>query len=404
MITSVSLKNFKCFKGETVIPTRKINLYTGINGRGKSTAIQPLLLMRQSIEKYAATRIIHFNGSCVELGSFRDVRNISVSQRESIEIGFTDPKLQLAIKYILRRVEEDDMIAEISEIHICDNTTQNSESDVIYELNKASEDYTPMNMNRFRNIKVLRLSNLTPYDATENIPSHFFFNKIHYISAHRMGPQDVYVKTSYSTFPNVGTRGEFTANILEKMKNEVVPKAMRLRTQVSETVLDQTNAWMNNIFTGGKIDITSLEANSMLMTFDTYKPNNTGFGYSYVLPIIVSGLIAKEGDILIVENPEAHLHPSAQSGIAYFLSVTAQRGVQVFIESHSENVLNGLRIAVKDKIIPPEDANIIYFDRDNDKVVKHEIHVDIDGKLDKWPRCFFDQNDIDLERICDLKS
>jgi len=101
-----------------------------------------------------------------------------------------------------------------------------------------------------------------------------------------------------------------------------------------------------------------------------FKPVNVGFGYSYLLPIVVSGLIAEPGDILIVENPEAHLVPSAQSRIANFLARVSRTGVQVFIESHSEHILNGLRIAVKEKLFGHEETNIIFFEGDKEYSIR----------------------------------
>lgn len=85
MLSEIKLKNFKCFKDYTGIPVNKINLFTGVNGGGKSTALQALLLMRQSPEIRKTTHQIFFNGSCVELGSFKDVKNSSVSQNEPLE-------------------------------------------------------------------------------------------------------------------------------------------------------------------------------------------------------------------------------------------------------------------------------------------------------------------------------
>ena len=95
-----------------------------------------------------------------------------------------------------------------------------------------------------------------------------------------------------------------------------------------------------------------------------FKPTNVGFGYSYALPILIAGLTAEKGTILIVENPEAHLHPSAQSMITKFLGLVANRGVQVFIETHSEHILNALRVMVVQESMKASDINVKYFDRE----------------------------------------
>ncbi len=113
---------------------------------------------------------------------------------------------------------------------------------------------------------------------------------------------------------------------------------------------------------------------------------------------MVSGLIADPGDMLIVENPEAHLVPSAQSRIANFLARVSRTGVQVFIESHSEHILNGLRIAVKEKVSGHKETNIIFFEGDKAYSVR-KIPVTEEGKIINWPDGFFDQVEKDFERL-----
>ena len=117
-----------------------------------------------------------------------------------------------------------------------------------------------------------------------------------------------------------------------------------------------------------------------------------------VLPIIVSALIAQPGEILIVENPEAHLHPKAQSKLAQFLAKVSSCGVQVFIESHSDHILNALRIAILDKIVTPTELSILYFPQ-NLKQPIVQIPVQPDGGIEEWPEDFFDQIDKDFSRL-----
>jgi predicted ATPase len=106
--------------------------------------------------------------------------------------------------------------------------------------------------------------------------------------------------------------------------------------------------------------------------------------------ILVAGLVARPGEILIVENPEAHLHPLAQSRMGEFLARVSQAGVQVFVESHSEHILNAFRLAVKDKWIENEALSVLYFRRHEvDPILR--IMVDSDGRIEDWPKDFFDQ-------------
>src|SRR5438046_1441121 len=80
-----------------------------------------------------------------------------------------------------------------------------------------------------------------------------------------------------------------------------------------------------------------------------YRPTNVGFGITYALPIVVSILSARPGSLVIIENPEAHLHPRGQVRMGELLSLASTAGIQVLIETHSDHVLNGIRLAVRAK-------------------------------------------------------
>ena len=84
MINQIEIENFKCFKNRVSFPLGKLTLLTGINGRGKSTLLQSLLLMRQSIEHNSTTTQVLFNGNCVNLNSFDDIRNRNTLQSEAV--------------------------------------------------------------------------------------------------------------------------------------------------------------------------------------------------------------------------------------------------------------------------------------------------------------------------------
>jgi predicted ATPase len=346
------------------------------------------------------------NGICVELGNFDDVRNSIVSRNEPIELMFRFERDvdHIDLHYFFIENDEDEMVANIEKL-VGKGRMDDREFDFLVEKENGSsyvmhygeDDYEHDWYN-------LLLPDVSEGDDLYLIQKNVEFTRIHYISADRIGPKDYYAKQSFAEFPNVGRRGEYTANLLSKKKNDLVDENLCLDSGETHTVLDQTTAWLSKIFEGGKIDIKPLEANIVLMELNSedsvnlYKPVNVGFGYSYALPIIVSGLIAREGEILIVENPEAHLHPYAQSQIARFLAMVSTCGIQVFIESHSDHILNSLRVAVLDEIIPAERLNILYFQRDIDhQVIK--IPVGNDGSIENWPDGFFDQTDRDFKRL-----
>jgi predicted ATPase len=128
-----------------------------------------------------------------------------------------------------------------------------------------------------------------------------------------------------------------------------------------------------------------------------HRPVHVGFGLTQVLPIIVAALTRKQQDLLLIENPEVHLHPAGQARMGRFLSQVAAAGVQVMIETHSDHVLNGIRRSVKDHIIGTDKVLIHFFrdrDQEGDQVVSPV--VDQAGNLDAWPGGFFDQFDKDM--------
>ena len=137
------------------------------------------------------------------------------------------------------------------------------------------------------------------------------------------------------------------------------------------------------------------------MSSEWERPTNTGFGVSYCLPIVVAGLTARQGSILIVESPEAHLHPSAQSAMGAFLARIAASGVQIFIETHSDHVLNGIRKAVLDGNHPITREDIIFHHlfSENRNTKKEQISINADGNFSSRPPAFFDQTETDLASI-----
>jgi len=421
MITQIKLTNFKCFKEETTFPLSKFNLLTGVNGGGKSTLLQSLLLMHQSIEHDMYTTQLILNGSCVNLGSFDDVRNRDISGSEPISFEFKSS--HNTSHYRLNPKNDDSMSLHISEIRRQVNP-KNDDSPSLFILDDISridfrrfcydsdtKFYIPENNeNLFYRLVQLELSlSFRPSSQKQDVihrykwmgersreghPEYLNFERIHFISADRIGPQDFYKKATLPNFPHVGTRGEFTINLLDKMREFSVAENLCVGND-SKKLLTQTGAWLGKILNYLKVVVPYSNSNFLELLIGGYKPANVGFGYSSVLPIIVSGLIAQPEDKLIVENPEIHLHPKAQSALIQFLVAVAKTGVQVFVESHSDHVLNALRIAVLQNKLTSKEANILYFGG-NDQELVTQIPIEEDGTIETWPTGFFDQIDADL--------
>ena len=208
---------------------------------------------------------------------------------------------------------------------------------------------------------------------TENISSGWKFRKvpgkekdflglnslsqisIRYLNAERIGPRQHYDINSNSL--QVGYQGEYAISILssEIAKTHLVPPHCALVADEADLrLINVVEQWMQYIVPGININAQRLEeVNRSFVKYNGVdKPHNVGFGISYVLPIIVAGLIASENDILIIENPEAHLHPLGQTRIGYFLAKIAANNIQVVVETHSELLIDGMQLAVLDDMLP----------------------------------------------------
>lgn len=428
MISQIGLTNFKCFKGEHSFPLSRFNLLTGVNGRGKSTLLQSLLLMKQTTDYYEGSNYLVLNGSCIQLGEFSDIKNSFANNTESIEF---------SIKLLPTTKEFHSSFIEITELTISYQISQNIEDEfttliksykvelegnehIISKNVTINESKTLVDGNKFyrkTNDKVgiatdssRMFTNLIPnmdFGSDTGISDFYnLFKHIQFISADRIGPKNYYeIQNINKDFSWVGSKGENTASILLKKKDKEIHQALYLGEDTN-TLLQQTEEWLNFIFDGAKIDINT-EGGVVALTYNTkqgrerYKPSNVGFGYSYILPIVVAGLIAQSGEILIIENPEAHLHPRAQHKLTQFLAKVAATGVQIFVESHSEHILNALRICTieqegQEKILDNTDLSILYF---QDNLTTPFIHIPIDekGGIEEWPDGFFDQTDKDFK-------
>ncbi|MGO4750016.1 DUF3696 domain-containing protein, partial [Streptomyces sp. 2MCAF27] len=129
------------------------------------------------------------------------------------------------------------------------------------------------------------------------------------------------------------------------------------------------------------------------------RPSNVGFGLTYVLPIVVACLTARPDSLVLLENPEAHLHPQGQTQMATLAAAAAAQGAQVIIETHSDHVINGVRLAVKQGRITPRQAVFHYFRGDGTGVEVVSPRIDSDGMLDQWPTGFFDELENTLDQL-----
>jgi len=366
MIRRLSLRNFKCFTSVDV-EFGRLNVLAGSNGTGKSTLVQALLVLFQSVQSGALKRNrLQLNGPLIALGTGRDVL-YKRSDTDSFEI---------VVEGEITRLEATVSVPASSSQHVLD---------------------------------------IVPGPGIDAGPN-CFDGKVLYLSADRLGPQKSYPMNLDDSLGNeVGRRGEFAPLLYSRSRSKVVENGYLLLENAEKKqfadVESQFSLWMRRLFPGFEVRTDSLDQLDTVMLGlnlqrqigepEFLRPSNVGFGVSVAFPIVLVGLLADQITTLIVENPEAHLHPSAQSLVGEFLARTAAGGAQVFVETHSEHVVNGMRIAFRNQIIPRADLRFFAFSKTDEYGSQQVACVPLSdtGDFVSRPDSFFDQADKDLKLI-----
>lgn len=384
MLTRIKITNFKCFSSLS-LPLAPLTLLTGFNAAGKSTALQSLLLLAQALRSNNQAAELNLNGSLARLGTLGEVLN---SGRDNVIFSV-----------------EDDMAEITWNLQAQDRTKGGFMQ--IQNLEIKSIEGTK----RYNDIETLNM--LLPSDSNSEVMQLVErLREIIFLSAVRMGTAEVFPSPEEVSLvhANVGVQGEFAPWWFQQFLDEDIDELRRHSSDKAITLRRQLNAWASELFPGVQANAQSIEKTSLVRLElrigdlgDWRRPSNIGYGLTYAFPVIVAGLLAKPKQILIIDSPEAHLHPLGQSRIGGFLSQIAAAGVQVIIETHSDHVLNGVRLAMQNQKITPDKVAVHFFSQpevtsaNSSRVVSPLI--DSEGNLSEWPNGFFDQSEKDLARL-----
>ena len=360
MLQSVELTNFKCFQKQA-FHFSSLTVLAGLNGMGKSSLLQSLLLLRQSNGEFGLKQGLKLNGAYVSLGSALDVL-YEKSETDSLSIA----------------IQENDQLDRYQ-----------------FSCADSYSDSLP----------------LEEHHGAVGKDSILFSNHFAYLSAYRIAPLPIYRITNEANLEHrdFGVNGEFVIHYLKQYGDETVPCAEMLRGSTENRSLNlQVREWMN-LVSPGVLPIINLNLQTRTAELGyefiqgteksmTFKSTNVGFGITYVLPIVVTLLSAQKGDLVLIENPEAHIHPKGQRHLGELIARAASGGVQVLLETHSDHVLNGIRIAVRQRMLDAGAVTLSYFAHDSGNCRSQVICPRLlsSGQLDQWPEGFFDEWDNSL--------
>jgi predicted ATPase len=362
MINSLRLQNFKAFQDQ-LFKFKPLTLLSGLNSTGKSSVLQSLLLLRQSYQQGLLPKTgLALNGELVCIGTAQDA---------------------------LFEGAKEDLISLL----------------IMWKHGKGG-------IWEFKYNREADVLDLVAPTSPEFYKSSLFNDNFHYLQAERIGPRPFFEISDFQVrqHKQIGTRGEYTAHFLSIYRDQDIPISnLSHPMATSWNLRNQVEAWMGEVSPGTRIEIKSnpdMDVVNLQYSYglsNPYRATNVGFGITYTLPIIVAVLASEPGTLVLIENPEAHLHPRGQSKMGELLALAASCGVQVVIETHSDHVLNGIRLAVHSGKLDPKDVQLYYFEREEKEgqafteVVS--LHIDRNGRIDKWPDGFFDEWDKSLEAL-----
>ena len=370
MITEVYLRNFKCWRSLS-LKAAAITLLTGMNGMGKSSILQALLILRQSKQSGELDGgSLLLGGDLVDAGTGVDIF-CEDALDETISIGFSHD----SCSPIFYRYEYDRQADKLEQIP--------HDSPAEYAARKVLESGIDL-----------------------------FSDDFFYVQAERSGPRKMFpMSESRARRADFGVRGEYTLHSLKIREHQVLsPSDPRVLTDYGSRLTDQVDGWLQHVTPGTRLSVELVPSADIAIgrfSFErtgdvptrAYRATNVGFGLSYVLPVIASLLTARPGGLVFIENPEAHLHPRGQTRLGELAARAAAANVQVFVETHSDHFMDGVRISVRENVLQPSSCAFHYFSRHGAVAEIVSPQVDADGRLSHWPEGFFDQHDENLSKL-----
>ena len=449
MLNRIEAKNFKAFK-RLDYKCAKLNLLTGLNGAGKSSFVQLMLLLRATANKIGNCQAeIDLRGSGIAK-SFSDIRYCYADKEEqtSFSVDFTgsnclNKNIWLPdenIKRIGRVITESaassrNVLVWHPEAYKEFEKSQKTQQEAYDRHNNGEIDGEHL-------VHIIEESDLDFEKACKGIVDldgqtctmyKDVWLRMRFIESFRKRPIEKHesrgmIATIAPYFPNDpndvkydpegGDIAEFIYRLGTTCKfadiAPIVHPSIRKKGGVS-TLIEQVDAWLDEISPGARFCVEREQCwdDEIFVVkigygedgdMKRFKPQNVGLGISYVLPVLGTLLTAGFTSIVIIENPEAHIHPRGQAKLGELIARATASGAQVFVETHSDHVINGVRVAVRDGILKPEDVNIAFFERkeqlkdnpvDDDDTeifsVVRNIKVDANGALSEYPEDFMDE-------------
>jgi len=431
MLTKIRIKNFKCFQDTGNLEIRPLTFLVGPNSSGKSSILQMLLMLRQTVDSTDIENPLAANDGWIQLGAYPEFIYKSEYKKElEVELEFSPRSVQrdfegapltlLAIFCYNKKTTQIELKKQ--EISFGEDFHETVVRDVKWKKYSATIQYKEKG-----EMKELSLKQVKPIKFyTSEIPARFrgkitekeliylrkiyrigYFiedelRRLYYLGPLREFPKRYYV-TSGQAPQDVGVRGERAVDALW-ISHRSKKKGMR-------KIEEGAREWFKEFNFARDLKLKRVAANyyKVMITDPATGAETTladiGFGASQTLPVIVESYYVPDDSIILIEQPEIHLHPKAQTilGDLFVKSIGSRK--TFIVETHSEHILARVRRRIADKTIGREKVAIFYFDPSPEGTKIQEVTLNDQGQYESYPEGFFEEGFIEsVEHLKSIKS
>jgi predicted ATPase len=412
-LTKIAITGYKSISTRQEIEIRPLTVLAGTNSSGKSSIMQPVLLLKQTIEETYDPGALLLHGPNVRYTAAEQVlsRNAEGEEGSKFSIELASHQTSVRVRYVKRKKQPFDIdLTEFTEGDDKLVLTPGDASEPLHDRvvealqlarvphhgsrTKRDQEELSVDVRRNRCFLEVYVSDplrVTPFGLNRfSALSRFspILRGLIHLSGLRGNPERTYPVTAVGdNFP--GTFEKYVASIIARWQSSGQSTKLRAVSSdlqflgltwkvtaraINETQVELQVGRLSRSAVGGARDLVSIA--------------DVGVGVSQTLPVIVALHVARPGQIVYIEQPEIHLHPRAQTELATVLARAAKRGVRVIIETHSDLLLLGIQEAVAAGHIGPDLVKLHWFDRKDGVTQVASANLDSAGAFGEWPEDF----------------
>jgi len=436
MLTRLKLRNFKSWADTGDIVLRPITGFFGANSSGKTSLLQALLLLKQTADSSDRGLALQFGdrNSLVNLGDFRSVVHRHAEESELvISLDWNQPE-----PFIVKNPEEPDkQVVKDTQLGLSTRIrTENGGTarvpglavpEITYRVGEAAFGLRrkPESRNEHElfakgtGYKFLRSPGrvwpLPPpakcYGFPDQVRAYYqnagflsdlelafeeTLRRVYYLGPLRAYPERTYTWTGAQP-SDMGRTGELAVHAIlsSRDRGEKIQLGRGHRQQTLEQFVAD---WLKRLGLIAEFRVEAVTKDSQIFQVKVRKAaagsetliTDVGFGVSQILPVVVLCFYVPEGSTVILEQPEIHLHPAVQAGLAdVLIDAHRKRNVQVLVESHSEHLLRRLQRRIAEGQLS-KDQVVFYFCEAKDRGSRlTALELDMFGRISNWPAEFF---------------